>query len=56
MKKGKGSLYKSAIFNLFDGVHGEISFTDGLGETHRQGFVHQIQALTGVGQENIMII
>lgn len=55
MKKGKGSLYKSAVFNGFDGAHGELSFVGGLEETTRSTFLNQIQALTGVGQENILI-
>jgi hypothetical protein len=55
MKKGKGSLYKSAIFNAFEGAHGELTFVGGMEDASKASFINQIQSLTAAREENILL-
>ena len=43
MKKGKASMAKSGVLNLFEIAHGEISFGDGVGEVSRDTIIQKIK-------------
>lgn len=54
MKKGKASMYKSAIFALID-AHGEISCSDGLAEFTVDSAVAAVCKLAGCAPSDVLL-
>lgn len=54
MKKGKGSLFKNTVFNLFE-AHGEISFPNGIEEFTSSSTLEKIAEVAKIAVSDVII-
>lgn len=56
MKRGKHSMFKSGVFNVLDGCHGEIVLDGGAGSVSRESIVTAIAATNRINSADVSLV